>query len=56
MTPKEARELLLFIDGVTTVVGLVREKIKEARAEGLITEQDQQDRLDRIKKLLEGVD
>lgn len=56
MTPLEAKNLLLFIDTVGTVLKLSKKLIAEARAEGLISDEEQEQRWNKVEKLLEGTE
>jgi hypothetical protein len=56
MTPAEARSLLLFVDSLSTVIKFTKQKIEEARQSGLISVEEQAERINRIDALLAGVE
>lgn len=56
MTPAEARSLLLFVDSLSTVIKFTKEKLDEARQSGLISIEEQTERINRIDALLDGVE
>lgn len=51
MKASEAQLFLLLADVLTEAIPYVREKIADAKAEGLITIEEQQERADKIEAL-----
>lgn len=54
MDRNEALELMAWIDTTATVLKLSNRLLQQARAEGLITIEEQQERHDKVKALLKG--
>lgn len=56
MTPAEARKAYLVLDTLTMASQYALEKVKEAKKEGLITAEEQQEQLDKVQSIRDSLE